>query len=159
MIAKMIDFYQENIKDINHFLKVYTFASTIGVMEGLAEDAQIILEIAAIVHDISCPLCRKKYGNTNGNHQEAESEPLLREFLTEFNLSQKIYDRVIFLVTHHHTYTNVNGLDHQILLEADYLVNAGESEQYAKGIRQFRKNVFRTPTGLLFLDSMYCSLL
>lgn len=155
MIAKMIDLYQGNIKDINHFLKVYALASAIGVMEGLDQSTQITLEIAAIVHDIACPLCREKYGDTNGAHQEAESKPLLDEFLAKFALPKETYDRVIFLVTHHHTYSNVDGADYQILLEADYLVNAGESERYAKSIQQFRQNVFRTPTGLALLDSMY----
>ena len=34
----------------------------------------IILEIAAIVHDIACPLCREKYGRADGYLQEQESE-------------------------------------------------------------------------------------
>ena len=28
--------------------------------------------MAAVVHDIACPLCREKYGNTNGKHQEED---------------------------------------------------------------------------------------
>ena len=33
-IAKMIDFYQGNLHDINHFLKVYAYAKTIGACGG-----------------------------------------------------------------------------------------------------------------------------
>ena len=33
---------------------------TIGELEGLDADTQFILEVAAITHDIVCPLCRKK---------------------------------------------------------------------------------------------------
>ena len=43
--------------------------------------SQYILEAAAVIHDIACPLCREKYGNADGKHQEAESEPLVRAFL------------------------------------------------------------------------------
>ena len=66
IIAKMIDFYRGNAEDISHFLKVYAFAHTIGGLEGLDASARDTLEIAAIVHDIACPLCREKYGNTHG---------------------------------------------------------------------------------------------
>ena len=133
IIAKMIDFYRGNAEDISHFLKVYAFAHTIGGLEGLDASARDTLEIAAIVHDIACPLCREKYGNTHGKHQEKE--------------------RIIFLVTHHHTYSGVDGMDYQILLEADYLVNAAESEKYGKSWKAVRENVFRTKTGIRFLEA------
>ena len=60
---------------------------------------------------------------------------------------------IIFLVTHHHTYSGIDGMDYQILLEADYLVNAGESEKYRKSWKAFQENVFRTKTGILFLEA------
>ena len=41
-------------------------------------------------------------------------------------------ERISWLVAHHHTYTNIDGPDHQILLEADFLVNAGESSYHAQ---------------------------
>lgn len=154
--AKMIDFYHGNLHDINHFIKVHAFAAMIGELEGLDGETQDILEIAAIVHDIACPLCREKYGNANGNYQEAESEALLLEFLAEFELPEHVRKRVIYLVTHHHTYTNVDGVDYQILLEADFLVNAGESEEYAKGVEKFRSQVFKTEAGTRLLDGIYC---
>ena len=65
----MTDFYKGNIHDIYHFLKVY-FAKNIGEAEGLDPKTQETLEMAAVVHDIACPLCREKYGNTSGKHQE-----------------------------------------------------------------------------------------
>lgn len=155
IVNKMIDFYRGNRTDVRHFLKVYAYAQTIGRLEGLDERTQDTLEIAAIVHDIACPLCREKYGNTNGNHQEAESEPLLRIFLSEFALPEEMEERIIYLVTHHHTYTNVEGMDYQILLEADYLVNADESQYSHEAICKFRERVFKTKSGTHMLDSIY----
>ena len=58
-IEKMIDFYQGNLRDIEHFLKVWAYAKTIGEQESVDENTQGILELAAVVHDISCPLCRE----------------------------------------------------------------------------------------------------
>lgn len=155
MINKMIDFYMGNKSDVRHFLKVYAYAQTIGRLEGLDEKTQDTLEMAAIVHDIACPLCREKYGNTSGNHQEVESEPLLRIFLSEFALPREVEERIIYLVTHHHTYTNVEGMDYQILLEADYLVNADESQYSREAICRFRDQVFKTKSGLHMLQSVY----
>ena len=58
LTEKMIKFYDGDLHDINHFLKVYAYAKTIGQCEGLDEMSQMSLEAAAIVHDIACPLCR-----------------------------------------------------------------------------------------------------
>ena len=75
---KMVAYSNGNRHDVNHFMKVWAFAKTIGECEGLNKASQDILEIAAIVHDIACPLCREKYGNTNGKYQELEGPALVR---------------------------------------------------------------------------------
>lgn len=156
MTEKMIRFYQGNLHDIEHFLKVHAYAELIGKLEQVDVKTQEILEMAAIVHDIACPLCRQKYGKAYGNCQEEESEALLRPFLEEFALADEIQERIIYLVCHHHTYADIDGLDYQILLEADYLVNACEGELDRDSIAVFGKNVFRTKTGLSLLKDMYC---
>ena len=56
---------------------------------------------------------------------------------------------------HHHTYTGVDGADYQILLEADYLVNAQESGYTPEAIRSVRETVFKTAAGTALLDSLY----
>ena len=155
IIKKMIDFSEGNTHDINHFLKVYAYAKTIGECEGLEAQTQTILEVAAIVHDIACPLCRKKYGNTNGKYQEVEGGPLTLDFLKDSGLAPSFIDRVAYLVAHHHTPTNVEGLDYQILLEADYLVNAEESKYPPENILHAKDALFKTPTGHALLRSIY----
>ncbi len=151
----MIDFYEGNLPDINHFLKVYAYARTLGQLERLDEKTQEILEIAAIVHDIACPICREKYGNTDGKHQEAESEALLRVFLQEFELEPDVLERVIYLVCHHHTYEGIDGADWQLLLEADYLVNADEMNLSKEAITTFRDKVFKSQSSIMLLNSIY----
>ena len=156
IMKKMMDYAGGNHQDINHFMKVHSFARTIGLLEGLDEQTQYILEACAIVHDIACPLCREKYGSAAGRLQEAESEPLLRDFFRGTDLPENQLERIIFIVTHHHTYSGVDGVDYRILLEADFLVNADESDSYRKDIEPFRKNVFRTKSGLALLNSVFC---
>ena len=152
---RMIEFYRGNIRDIDHFLKVWAMAKTIGELEGLDRHTQEILELAAVVHDISCPLCREKYGNTNGKNQELESPPLVEAFFEGLPVGRGDVERISWLAAHHHTYTDVDSLDHRILLEADFLVNAGESGYTRAAIETAGQRVFRTAAGIRLLDSMY----
>ncbi len=154
-VEKMIDFYNGSLHDINHFLKVLSFARTIGILEQLEEKTQQTLELAAVVHDIACPLCRAKYGNADGAHQEAEGPALAAEFYQEMNLPPEQLERICYLVGHHHTCTNVDGIDYQILLEADFLVNADEADEPPEAIAAYRDHVFHTETGIRLLHSIY----
>lgn len=152
---KMIIYSNGNLHDINHFMKVYAFAKTIGKCENLDDKQQLILEISAIIHDIACPLCRIKYGNTDGKYQEKEGYILAKKFLFDNNLNEDIIDRVAFLVGHHHTVDKVDGIDYQILLESDYLVNADESSFSQDNIEHAFSYIFKTATGKNILKNMY----
>ena len=154
-IQKMIEFYKGNRHDVNHFLKVWAMAKTIGELEGLDRHTQEVLELAAVIHDIACPVCRVKYGNTNGSNQEKESPELVENFLKDVEIDDEMKERINYLVSHHHTYTNVDGLDYRILLEADFLVNADESEMSENAVETARERVFETNTGKKLLTSIY----
>ena len=108
-----------------------------------------------MVHDIACPLCRQKYGNANGKYQELESPPLVEDFFAGMPVERDMAERISWLVAHHHTYTHVDGLDYQILLEADFLVNADEGGLARAAIENMRQSVFRTGAGVRLLDSIY----
>ena len=155
IMEKMIAFSEGNIHDITHLSCVWTYAKTIGELEGLDADTQFILEVAAITHDIACPLCRVKYGNTNGKNQEKESAALIAEFFKDSDLPQDFTDRISFLVSHHHTIDQIDGIDYQIIIEADYLVNADESHFSGHNIKNMYDKVFKTETGKFLLCSMY----
>ncbi len=154
-MERMIDMSKGNLHDINHFMKVYAFSRIIGLQEELPEITQTILETAAVIHDIACPLCREKYGNTNGKFQEQEGIPLAQNFLADVELPDEMKERIVYLVAHHHTYVDVDGIDYQILLEADFLVNADESKMPITAIKAARDRLFKTEAGINLLDSMY----
>lgn len=154
-LEKMIAFSKGNIHDIDHLIRVWTYAKTIGEIEGLDSDTQYVLELSAITHDIACPLCRKKYGNTDGKLQEAEGALLVREFFAESGISANQIDRIVFLVSHHHTLSNIDGIDYQILLEADYIANASENGFEIENIMNFMQKVFKTETGKRILKCVF----
>lgn len=155
VLVKMIEFSKGNTHDIDHFLKVTAYANLIADLENLDSKTKQIIELTAIVHDIACPLCRVKYGNTNGKNQEIESEALLRTFFEEYNLSSDILERIIHIVSHHHTYENVDGIDYQIILEADYLVNAAESSYSKENTQAFYEKVAKTQSGKKLIREIY----
>lgn len=155
IVTKMIDYSDGNLHDINHFMKVYGYAKIIGECENLDDNTQEVLEVAAVLHDIACPLCREKYGNTNGAYQEKEGAILAAEFLKDTGYSEKFISRVVYLVGHHHTIKDIEGADYQILIEADYLVNADESSYSKENIQNMMDKVFRTKTGIKLLKFMY----
>ena len=152
---KMIGFYAGNRHDVAHFLKVWALARTIGELEGLDARTQEVLELAAVVHDIACPLCREKYGNTDGKNQERESAALVEAFFADLPVDAATVARIAWLAAHHHTYTDVDGADHRILLEADFLVNADEGSVGRAAIARMRERVFRTKSGTRLLDAIY----
>ncbi|MBQ9942597.1 MAG: phosphohydrolase, partial [Christensenellaceae bacterium] len=60
-----------------------------------------------------------------------------------------------WLIAHHHTFTHVDGMDHRILLEADFLVNIFEGGFDRAQVDSIRKKVFVTRAGKHFLDHMF----
>ena len=147
LMTRMVQYSDGNIHDIDHLTRVWAYAKTIGHLEQLDEDTLRVLEAAAIVHDIACPLCREKYGHTAGPLQEREGAVLAVDFLKDSGLTAAEVERVSFLVGHHHTFTNVDGADWQILLEADYIVNAEENSWPTANIQNFLNTICRTASG------------
>ena len=142
---------------VNHLLKVYGFAKTIGEREGLDADTQEILEIAALTHDIGIRNSERKYGNCAGSHQQEEGPPEARALLASLGADERVIERVCWLIAHHHMYTDIQGLDYQILVEADFLVNAFEDEMDDDAIRTVQNKLFRTKTGSELLEMLYLS--
>ncbi len=154
-MERMIEYSKANLHDINHFVKVHAYARTIGLLESLDERTQTILEVAAIVHDIACPMLREQYGKCPGHLQEQEGPALAKELLAPLGWDEELVERVAFLVGHHHTVEGVDSADWQILLEADFLVNADEGKASAETIERVRTKVYKTAAGLRLLNKMY----
>ena len=68
IMKKMIVYSEGNFHDIDHLIRVWTYAKTIGELEGLDGETQYILEVAAITHDIAPSLAyRSPYVGDNSN--------------------------------------------------------------------------------------------
>jgi len=156
IMEKMIKTSGGNIHDIEHLVKVWSYAKTIGELEALDPETQFLLEAEAITHDIACPVCRERYGNANGKLQEQESPSLIKAFFADMDLAEAQTDRISHVVGHHHTYEGVDGQDWQILLEADYIVNASENGYTKENIRNFLNRHARTIAGKRLIQEVFC---
>ncbi len=158
VMLEMVAYDRGDALRTQHFVKVHNFAATIGVTEQLDEETQLILETAAILHDIGIHPSELKYGSCAGHYQEiegpAEAEIILRRVggYTEAQI-----DRVKFLIAHHHTYHDIQGMDYQILIEADFLVNLFENSSRYDAAKNVREKIFKTAAGIQMLDDMFLS--
>ena len=59
------------------------------------------------------------------------------------------------MIAHHHTYQNIDGLDYQILVEADFLVNLFEDNLSKEAAVIAYKNIFKTETGKRICKEMF----
>lgn len=155
ILNSMIEYYSGDVKRVNHFLKVYSFCRTIGYKENLDEHTLYILEIAGIVHDIGIKPSEEKYNSSTGKYQELEGPAPAKKLLKRLNVEDAVIDRVCYLVGHHHTYNCVDGIDYQILIEADFLVNAYEDNLSQTAINNAKNKIFKTKTGIALLEKLY----
>ena len=143
----MIDLYRGDAKRIQHFCKVHSYAKLIAETEKVDEKCLFILEAAALTHDIGIHVCEEKYGDCNGKLQEKEGPEIAKKLLEELGFAEDVSERVQYLIAHHHTYDNIDGMDYQILVEADFLVNIMEDNLSKEAALNAYKRIFKTACG------------
>lgn len=155
IIEKMVEYFGSDVKRINHALKVWSFSRVIAQKENLDNQAKKTLLIAAILHDIGIKESERLYGRSDGKYQEKEGPRIAEQMLKDFHIEADVLKRVFYLIGHHHTYSAIEGLDYQILVEADFLVNIGEESMRKEKIILIREKLFKTLTGTTLLNKMY----
>lgn len=155
LFMDMIAYYDGDPKRIQHFTKVHSYARLIGIGEELDDASLFILEAAAFTHDIGIRVAEEKYGRCDGKLQEQEGPIIAQKMLSQLGFENYIVERICFLIGHHHTYDNIDGLDYQILVEADFLVNLYEDDAGNRAIDKAYKRIFKTETGKKIFRLMF----
>ena len=155
LFLQMIAFFSGDPKRIQHFMKVHSFARIIGTKEGLDETSLFILEAAAYTHDIGIRPAEEKYGRCDGKLQEQEGPIVAQRMLSDVGIENYLIDRICYLIGHHHTYDNIEGLDYQILVEADFLVNIYEDGLSREAANRALERVFKTEAGKKLFRILY----
>lgn len=151
----MIAFDAGDAKRIQHFIKVHDLARLIGRGEGMRGEELFTLEAAAYVHDIGIHPAEERYGYQNGKLQEEMGPAPARELLARAGVPSAAVERACYLVAHHHTYTDIDGLDYQALVEADFLVNLFEDGAAPHTIETVYEKIFVTETGRELMRQMF----
>ncbi len=151
----MLKYYSGDPMRIQHFTKVHAYARIIAVEENLSEKDLYIIEVTALVHDIGIKKAEEKYHSSMGKYQELEGPAEVLKLLDNFKLCADIKDRIAYIVGHHHSYDCIDGIDFQILVEADFLVNIYEDKIQDKAVYSVREKIFKTSSGIRLLNTMY----
>lgn len=155
LIEKMTEYFSGDPKRIQHFIKVYTFATLIGEGEKLDAQDMLILRTAAIVHDIGIKNAEAKSGRCDGPLQEQEGPPEAEKLLRALGYEDDLIERVSYLVAHHHTGKPGSDVILRILMEADFIVNAYEDGLKKESVMFGSYKLFRTPTGKKYLNTIF----
>ena len=91
----------------------------------------------------------------SGKFQEKVSDPLVRKMLGSLGFEPAVIERAAYVVSHHHTYTDIDGIDYQILVEADFLVNLFEEDEPRSAVESVAQKIFKTETGRKLLEQMF----
>ena len=134
--------------------KVYGYVKTIAGSESISESEQTVAEITAVLHDIGIRQAELKYNSSAARYQETEGPSVAAE-LMEGIVKKDVIDRVCHIIGNHHSYQKIDGIDFQILVEADFLVNINENQMDIKTINAIGDKYFKTKTGTYLLNIIY----
>lgn len=142
---EMIAFFAGDARRCQHFIKVASLAKQLAESEAADAELTELVEAAGLVHDCGIKPGEAKYGagHCTGKIQEQEGPAVARELLQKVGYAPEKIERICYLVGHHHTYNMIDGLDYQLLVEADFIVNFYEDgtpkENIAKAVERVLK--------------------
>ena len=67
----------------------------------------------------------------------------------------EVSERVQYLIAHHHTYDNIDAIDYQILVDADFLVNIMEDGLSKEAALNVYHGIFKTECGKKICKEMF----
>lgn len=155
LINAAIEYDRGDPKRIQHFIKVHSFARLIGVGEGLSADAMKTLEAAAILHDIGIHEGERLYGRNDGEIQQKLGPDIAKRIMKAVGGYDDVKERVMYLIARHHTYTDIDSKDLQILIEADFIVNLYEDGASMNAVKNAYDRIFVTESGKRVLKDSF----
>jgi len=145
---RAIAYDRDDTRRIMHFLTVWNISRMIASGEKADDETRTVVELTAILHDIGIRNSLLKYNDALSIHQEQEGPAVANLILTEANiLDTKTVERVKFIIGHHHTYSACDGLDFQIVIEADLIANSYENDLRPATRNRIYDEFFKTGTG------------
>ena len=146
LIREMKNIFGDDRKRINHALAVLNYARQIQTVEG---GNRLIVEAAAILHDIGIHEAERKYSSSAGNYQEIEGPPIARKILSKSAISDTMIEHICKIIANHHSAKDIDTQEFRIIWDADWLVNI--PEEFANidedKLKHLITKIFKTNTG------------
>jgi len=155
IIYEMIQLNSDDTKRINHALKVYGFARCIAGRERYSENDMLVVSLSAVLHDIAIRHCEAVYGSCGGKLQEKEGPGIARPLLEKYTNDEALISHVCDIIAHHHTYSGIDDICHQVIIEADFLVNFDEGEFDRPAFEAAVRKHFKTAAGKALAKAMF----
>lgn len=157
LFQEMVSFFVDDPRRCQHFIKVAALAKQIAIMEQADEHTVFVCEAAGYIHDCGIKPGEVKYGvgHAHGHVQEIEGPPVVEAMLPRLGFVKEDVERISYLVAHHHTYNNIQGLDYHALVEADFIVNLYEDGSSKETAAKVIANIFTTRSGIFLAKTMF----
>lgn len=155
LMQAMIVYDEGDPKRIQHFIKVASLAKEIASLEDYDKHVIDLVEACGYVHDIGIHHAEEKFGYCTPKLQEEYGPALAQEMMEGLGFKEDFIERVCFIVGHHHTIPAVDGDDFQVIIEADFMVNAYEDNMSQTAIINARNHFFKTKSGISLLNAMF----
>lgn len=139
--------FAEDPKMLDHTRRVLDFSQQIVQSLSLTEKEKRVVYLASLLHDVGIVEASKKYGSREGKFQQIEGPPIAQRIMELQGETEDIQQRVLYLVANHHNFSRIDGLDFQILVEADMLVNLAEEKMEKDKLAKFIDDFFHTEEG------------
>lgn len=104
---------------IDHTSRVLHNAEIITEGEAISGATRETISLAAILHDIGAIEAQKKHGSMEGHFQEIEGPSIAQSILERAGVLHATISRVCYIVGNHHTPSKIDGIDFQVLWEAE----------------------------------------
>ena len=155
LCLEMIHYFQNDPKRVQHLITVHSFAKLIAEMEKVDKNKMLIIESLAYIHDIGIKPAEAKYNSSNGKLQEEEGPEEARKVLVNLGYQETDIERICYIIAHHHTYSCIDDIDFQILVEADFLANFYEDNMSKDTILFYYDKYFKTETGIQICEEVF----
>ncbi len=158
-INEMKRIFGEDRRRIKHALEVLKYATLICDSEYPADiKMRKTVELVAVLHDIGIKQAEALYSSSAPAYQHLEGPPIARSILKKTSLEEEAIERICHIIGNHHLKSQIDGIDFQILWEADLLVNIPDLPVLKREFQVYKKMVehnFRTGRSIQLALGLY----
>lgn len=159
IVGQMKNIFGDDHRRINHALAVLKNATFLWNAEFWSNnEMKKVVELAAVLHDIGIKQAEAKYNSAAPVYQHREGPPLARKVMEKAGINEAVIKRVCYIIGNHHLKSKIDGMDFQLVWEADLLVNLPDLAIMKSHYIRYKKmvlNNFKTKTGMRMALDLY----